>query len=167
MDSRISFDAWLAETPFITDADSIYKRFSKIFTLEECLATLDPESAPLAYFCTACDPITFSLEGLPHRWIPIDFLYTLKRTTAHKKAVDRAVRSFPEHLHSNSKVERDIDLAIFLTYTDVEEAGEDDTTLSSPSFTAFLDEEPVETALPLEDKKEQSQALILHPSSSA
>ena len=106
--------------------------------------------------------MTFSFEGLPHRWIPMDFLYKLKRTTAHKKAVDRAVRSFPKHLHRSSEVKRDIDLAIFLTYTNVEDAGEDENALSSPSFTAFLDEEPVETALPLEEEKEEFDIAPIH-----
>ena len=88
MDARVAFDAWLADTPFTADADSIYKRFSKIIGLEDCLLNIDPENPALLSFCVACDVLTFSVEGSPHTWVPKAFLYNLKRTTAHKKAVD-------------------------------------------------------------------------------
>ena len=94
MDSRAAFDAWLADTPFTADADAIYERFSKRFALEDCLLALDPENPALLAFCAACDPITFSIEESPHTWVPKAFLYDLKRTTAHKKAVSSCPR-FP------------------------------------------------------------------------
>ena len=88
MDSRTAFDAWLANTPFIADANRIYERFSKSIALEDCLSTLDPENPSLLAFCIACNPITVFVEGSPHRWVLKVFLYDLKRTTAHKKAAD-------------------------------------------------------------------------------
>ena len=85
MDSRAAFDAWLADTPFTANVDAIYERFSnKCFALEDCLLALDPENPTFLAFCAACDPITFSVEGSPHTWVPKAFLYDLKRTTAHK-----------------------------------------------------------------------------------
>ena len=78
------------------------------------------------------------------------FLYDLKRTTAHKKAVDQAVQAFPTHLHTDVDVERDMALAIYIAYTDIEEIDEDET--PTPSYFPFLDEEPTETALPLREE---------------
>lgn len=167
MDSRAAFDAWLADTPFTAVADTIYERFNKSIALEECLDTVDPENPTLASFRIACDPITFTTLASPYRWIPMAFLYDLKSTSAHKKAVDRAVRAFPDHLHTESDVERDLALAIYITYADTEEPEEDDTPFATPSYAAFLDEEPAETLLPLQEEEEQSQALILHPSIAA
>ena len=133
MDSRAAFDAWLADTPFTADADAIYERFSnKHFTLEDCLLALDPENPAFLAFCAACDPITFFVEGSPHTWVPKAFLYDLKRTTAHKKAVDQAVQAFPTHLHTDVDVEQDMALAIYITYTDIEEIDEDET--PTPSY---------------------------------
>ena len=114
MDSRAAFDAWLADTPFTTDADRIYERFSKSIALDDFLLILDPENPALLAFCIACNPITFFVEGSPHRWVPKAFLYDLKGTTAHKKAVDQAINAFLKHLYIDADVERDIALAIYL-----------------------------------------------------
>ena len=165
MDSRAAFDAWLAETPFTVDADAIYERFSHAIALEDCLLSIDPENPALLSFCVACDPITFSVEGSPHMWVPKTFLYDLKRTTAHKKAVDRAVASFPDHLHTPVDVERDVALSIYLIYTDVEDTTEDET--PTLSYIPYLDEEPAENILPLQEEAALSQALVLQPSTSA
>ena len=88
MDSCTAFDAWLVETPFTAEANAIYERFSKRLALEECLFTFDLEKPTLSAFCIEPDPITFFVEGSPHRWVPKYFLYDLKRTSAHKKAID-------------------------------------------------------------------------------
>ena len=165
MDACVAFDAWLADTPFTADADSIYKHFSQIIGLEDCLLNIDPENPTLLSFCIACDVLTFSVEGSPHTWVPKAFLYKLKRTTAHKKAVDQAMATFLEHLHTDVDAERDIALAIYLTYIDVEETTEDET--PTLSYIPYLDEEPTKTTLLLEEEEALSQALALQPSASA
>ncbi len=43
-------------------------------------------------------------------------------------------------------VERDIALAIYITYTETKEIEEDDTPIPTPTYITFLDEEPTETA---------------------
>ena len=88
MNICVAFDAWLADTPFTADADSIYERFSQIIGLEDFLLNIDPENLALLSFCIACDVLTFFVEGSPHTWVPKAFLYNLKRTTTHKKVVD-------------------------------------------------------------------------------
>ena len=59
-------------------------------------------------------------------------------------------------------VERDIALAIYLTYTDVEETAEDET--PTLSYIPFL---PTKTTIPLKKEEDLSQALVLQPSTSA
>ena len=98
------------------------------------------------------------------------FLYNIKRTIAHKKAVDRAVATFLKHLHIDVDVKRDIALAIYLTYTDVEETTEDET--STLSYIPYLGaivaiQESIAQAAPeydiLDDKFEALQADFFGP----
>ena len=56
-------------------------------------------------------------------------------------------------------------LAIFITYVSIEETDEDDT--PTPSYIPYLNEEPMEAALPLQEEEDLSKALVLQPSTSA
>ena len=49
-------------------------------------------------------------------------------------------------------------LAIYITYTGIEEIDEDET--PTPSYFPFLGEEPTETAVPLQEEEDLSRALV-------
>ena len=161
MDPREAFDEWIASTRHAVAANQIYPRFCTRITIEESLSLVDPTNPLLAAFCSACDPITFITDGSPHRWVPKHFLYAMKDTAAHKRAVDRAISGFASHLRSSSDVERDVAFAIFIVYSSSDEVAiDDDEPPPSTSYPAFLDEEPVETLLDLQEEERKALAVI-------
>lgn len=161
MDSREAFDEWIASAEHVIDADLIYPRFCTSVPIEESLSLVDPTNPILASFRSTCDPITFGIDGSPHRWVPKHFLYAMKRTDAHKRAVDRAISGVASHLRTVSDVERDVAFAIFIIYTPYDEAAiDDDEPPPSIFYPAFLDEEPVETPLDLQEEEQEALAFI-------
>ena len=161
MDPREAFDEWIANTRHVTAANQIYPRFCTRIPIEESLSLVDPTNALLAAFCSTCNPITFITDGSPHRWVPKRFLYAMKNTDAHKRAVDRAISGFASHLCSSSDVERDVAFAIFIVYSSFDEVATDDDELPpSTSYPPFLDEEPVETPLGLQEEERIALGVI-------
>ena len=62
-------------------------------------------------------------------------------------------------------MDQDKALAIFITYIGTEEINENDT--PTPSYIPYLNEEPIETDLFLQEEEELIRALVLQPSTSA
>ena len=161
MDPREAFDEWIASTRHVAEANQIYPRFCISIPIEESLSLVDPTNPLLATFRSACDPITFITDGSPHRWVPKHFLYAMKNTDAHKRAVDRAISGVASHLRSSSDMERDVAFAIFIIYSSYDEvATDDDVPPPSTSYPAFLDEEPIETPLDLQEEEHIALAAI-------
>ena len=98
MASRAAFDKWISSTDHAAHADLIYSRFCTSIQIEEALSLVDLSNPFLASFCTSCDPVTFTTDGSPYRWVPRHFLYAMKNTDAHKRAVDRAISGVAGHL---------------------------------------------------------------------
>lgn len=161
MDARASFDAWIAETAFIGNADAIFERFSKVPALEMILTTVEPDNLTLANFIELADPITFTTEGSPRRWVPIDFLYGLKDGPNHKKVVVRALKNVAPNLLTSSDIDRDAAFAIYCMCTDIEEPPEDD--IEEVPCPPLLDDEPAEISFSLQDEEHLSIALVDAP----
>lgn len=87
----------------------------------------------------------------------------MKKTDAHKRAVDRAISGVACHLHTASDGERDVTFVIFIMYTPYDEATiDDDEPPPSTSYPYFLDKEPLENPLDLQEEEHKALAIIDH-----